>query len=101
VKNSELKDIDQFFEAEPSQIRSLRNYILWIVGRKLFYLGATEINGIPERPIQIENIDYYKVFQNNILDIWEQQLPKIYSGNFSLKEPPPGTDILRDLDLPE
>ena len=101
VKNSEFKDIDQFFEAEPSQIRSLRNYILWIVGRKLFYLGATEINGIPERPIQIENIDYYKVFQNNILDIWEEQLPKIYSGNFSLIEPPPGTDILRDLDLPE
>jgi len=99
VKTNELKNIDQFFNPEPSSIRSLRNYILWIAGRKMFYLGATEINGMPEGPITIED-DIEKKIQNNILDLWEDKLPEIYAGNFSLREPPSGTDILKNLNLP-
>ena len=98
VIENDLKNIDSFFKPVPADTRSLRNYALWIVGRRIYYLGYIEQDGIPTGPVPISGDEN---FTAEVLGIWRDRLPEIYVGNFTIRAPQDGIDLLTNLNFPK
>ena len=79
----------------PAHTRALRNYLIWHVGEKVYYLEYVEQNGTPKGPINIPNDLDPRTFVLN--EIWNKQLPEIYAGNFEMKLPKNGIQELVDI----
>ena len=94
---SEIIDPFSSFDliGNPAHTRALRNYLIWHVGEKVYYLEYVEQNGTPKGSINIPyDLDPRKFVLN---EIWEEQLPEIYAGNFEMKLPKNGVQELVDI----
>lgn len=79
----------------PSEVKALRNYLIWHVGEKVYYLGYVERNGTPQEPITIpDDLDFRDFILNTI---WREQLPEIYAGNYEMRRPTDGTNKLIEI----
>ena len=90
-----LEDFNNYFpSANYSSVQIIRNYLLWILGEKLYYLEHKEQND-ESIPIVIpENID----FNSFVLDIWRDQLPNIYVNNYQMKQATEGIELLQTIE---
>lgn len=91
-----VKDFIQIFDTreDKSNIIVIRNYLLWVIGEKVYYLEKQDANGTPKEPIEIPSeID----FTEYILNIWKEQLPEIYVQNFQMKKPGNGEKLLKQV----
>ena len=97
LRKEKLSDIIDPFKGfdligNPAHIKALRNYLIWHVGEKVYYLEYVEKNGTPNKPIKIpDSIDFRDFILNHI---WKKQLPEVYAGNFEMKTPSKGSDQL-------
>ena len=94
-----LKDIIKPFTGfdligNPAHVRALRNYLIWHVGEKIYFLEYREDNSTPEGPIKIPQQLNFNEF---ILNVWSKQLPEIYAGNFEMMEPAQGDEVIADI----
>ena len=87
-----IGDFEEFFEnVNYSSAVIIRDYLLWIIGEKLYFLEHQETNGTPEEPIAVPHgIDFHSYITN----IWRKQLPEIYINNYEMRESTPGDRIL-------
>ena len=88
-----FEEID--FIGNPSNVQALRNYLIWDVGEKVYYLRYKEKNGTPKEPINIpDTLDFRDFILNKV---WKEQLPEIYAGNYEMRQPSAGTNELNDI----
>lgn len=78
----------------PAHVKALRNYLIWHVGEKIYFLEYREDNSTPEGPIKIPEVLNFNEF---ILNIWSQQLPEIYAGNFEMMKPTEGDEVIANI----
>ena len=79
---------------DPAHVKALRNYLIWHVGEKIYFLEYREENSTPEGPIKIPQELNFNEF---ILNIWSKQLPEIYAGNFEMMEPAEGNEVIANI----
>ena len=48
ISNFDIFDVVQ----NPGDIKAVRNYLLWNIGEKIYYLEYQEENGSPKGPVQ-------------------------------------------------
>ena len=91
--NELVEDFSDLFDFQQDMANNiiLRNYLLWIVGEKVYYLKNKETNSTPSDPIKIP---HELRFNDYILNIWEKQLPEIYAENYTKRKSNVGKDIL-------
>jgi len=80
---------------DPAHVKALRNYLVWHVGEKVYYLEYIEQNGTPNKVISIpDELDFRDFILN---EVWKKQLPEIYAGNFQMKLPQAGSNKLIEI----
>lgn len=91
--NELVDDFSAIFDVQNKMQDSIavRNYLLWIVGEKVYYLNHKDTNSTPTDPVKIPE---ELTFNDFVLNIWEEQLPKIYSDDFQMKKTEEGKDLL-------
>ena len=91
--NELVEDFSDLFDIQEDMANNIivRNYLLWIVGEKVYYLKNKETNSTPSDPIKIP---HELRFNDFILNIWEKQLPEIYAENYTKRKSNVGKDIL-------
>ena len=90
ISNFDIFDVVQ----NPGDIKAVRNYLLWNIGEKIYYLEYQDENSSPKEPVQIPNNLPFNEF---ILTVWDDQLPEIYAGNFTMRQPTAGDKVLNEL----
>ena len=93
---SNYKDFTSLFNIQVDVANNIiiRNYLLWIVGEKVYYLEHQETNSTPDEPVIIPDKINFNEF---VLDIWKKQLPDIYAENYLMREPGKGEDLLKEV----
>ena len=76
ISNFDIFDVVQ----NPGDIKAVRNYLLWNIGEKIYYLEYQEENGSPKGPVQIPN----NLPFNEFIITGDNKLPEIYAGNFTM-----------------
>ena len=90
ISNFDIFDVVQ----NPGDIKAVRNYLLWNIGEKIYYLEYQEENGSPKGPVQIPN---NLPFHDFIVTGGESQLPESAAGNFTMRRPTDGDKVLTEI----